>query len=75
VLTNLKTGQIGTVVSSTIGAIALQWQTQLQYLVNEPLICLYATLVIDNRAYGRIAIADQIVVREELERAFRELDQ
>jgi TRAP-type C4-dicarboxylate transport system substrate-binding protein len=75
VLTGLQTGLIDTVASSPIGAIALQWQTQVKYLVNEPLVYLYATLIIDNKAYGRIDTANQAIVREELEKVFRSLDQ
>lgn len=75
VLTGLQTGLIDTIASSPIGAIALQWHTQVKYLVDEPLIYLYATLILDNKAYGRIDTADQAIVREELEKVFRDLDQ
>lgn len=74
VLTGLQTGLIDTIAASPIGAIALQWHTQVKYLVNEPLVYLYATLVIDNKAYNRIDTANQVIVREELEKAFRTLD-
>lgn len=75
VLTGLQTGLIDTVAGSAIGAIALQWHTQVKYLVDEPLVYLYATLVVDSKAFDRIDPADQAVVREVMEAAFRKLNQ
>jgi TRAP-type C4-dicarboxylate transport system substrate-binding protein len=75
VLTGLQTGLIDTVAGSAIGAIALQWHTQVKYLVDEPLVYLYATLIIDNKAFDRISTADQTVVREVMEASFRKLNQ
>jgi TRAP-type C4-dicarboxylate transport system substrate-binding protein len=74
VLTGLQTGLIDTVAGSAIGAIALQWHTQVKYLVDEPLVYLYATLIIDNKAFDRINPADQAVVREVMEAAFHKLN-
>jgi TRAP-type transport system periplasmic protein len=74
VLTGLQTGLIDTVAGSAIGAIALQWQTQVKYLVDEPLVYLYATLIIDSKAFDRISPADQAVVREVMEATFHKLN-
>jgi TRAP-type C4-dicarboxylate transport system substrate-binding protein len=74
-LTGLQTGLIDTVAGSAIGAIALQWHTQVKYLVDEPLVYLYATLIIDSKAFDRVGPADQAVVREVMEATFHKLNQ
>jgi TRAP-type C4-dicarboxylate transport system substrate-binding protein len=74
VLTGLQTGLIDTVASSAIGTIALQWHTQVKYLVDEPLVYLYAALVIDSKAFRRITPADQAVVRQVMEAVFHKLN-
>lgn len=74
VLTGLQTGLIDTVAGSAIGAIALQWHTQVKYLIDEPLVYLYATLIIDSKAYERISAADQTVVQQVMEAVFHKLN-
>ena len=74
VLTGLQTGLIDTVASSAIGAIALQWHTQIKYLVDEPLVYLYAALVIDSKAFQRISDTDQAIVRQVMEAVFQRLN-
>jgi len=75
VLTGLQTGLIDTIAGSAIGAIALQWHTQVKYLVDEPLVYLYATLIIDSKSFDRIGSPDQAVVREVMEATFHKLNQ
>lgn len=75
VLTGLQTGLIDTVAGSAIGAIALQWHTQVKYLVDEPLVYLYATLIIDRKAFDRLSAADQAVVQQVMQAVFHKLDQ
>ena len=64
VLTGLQTGLIDTVASSPIGAIALQWHTRVKYLTDMPLVYLYGTLVVSNRAFARLSAQDQQVVQQ-----------
>ena len=75
VLPGLQTGLIDTIAGSPVGVIALQWQPQLKYLVDEPLVYLYAAMAIDRKAFDRISPADQAVVREVMSTIFRKLDQ
>ena len=75
VLTGLQTGLIDTVAGSAVGAIALQWHTQVKYLVDEPLVYIYATLVIDNKSFEHIGAADQAVVQQVMSAVFTDLNQ
>lgn len=74
VLPSLQTGIIDTVASSPIGAVALQWHTQVKYLTDLPLSYFVGTLAIDRKAFQKLAPADQAVVREVMGRVFREID-
>lgn len=74
VLPSLQTGIIDTVASSPIGAVALQWHTQVKYLTDLPLSYFVGTLAIDRKAFGKLTPADQAVVREVMTRVFREID-
>ncbi len=70
----LQTGLIDTIGGSPIGAIALQWYTQVEYVTDAPLMYLYGVLAIDRRAFTRIQPADQIIVRKIMGRVFSELN-
>jgi TRAP-type C4-dicarboxylate transport system substrate-binding protein len=67
VLTALQTGLIDTVANSPVGAIALQWFTQVRYLTKVPVLYAYATLVLPHKALNRLSPADAAVVREVLD--------
>lgn len=75
VLPSLQTGIIDTVASSPIGAVALQWHTQVKFLTDLPMTYFVGTLAIDRKAFGKIEAQDQSVVREVMGRVFREIDQ
>jgi TRAP-type C4-dicarboxylate transport system substrate-binding protein len=74
VLTGLQTGLINTVATSPIGAIALQWHTQVEYVLELPIIYIYALLAIDKKVYAKIATADQNIVDAVMRRAFKTMD-
>jgi len=74
VRTGLQTGLIDTVAISPVGAIVLQWHTQVKYLTQLPMVYIYGILAIDGRAFNRIAPADQTVVREIMAQAWNEMD-
>jgi TRAP-type C4-dicarboxylate transport system substrate-binding protein len=74
VRTGLQTGLIDTVSTPPIGAVILQWHTQIHYLTESPLMYVYALLVLDHRAFSKIAPADQGVLREIMGRVFTEID-
>ena len=74
VRTGLQTGLIDTVAISPIGAIVLQWHTQVKYLTKLPLVYLFGILALDRKAFDRIAPADQAEVRRIMTRVWREMD-
>ncbi len=74
VRTGLQTGLIDTVAISPIGAVVLQWHTQVKYLNKMPLVYLYGLLALDRKAFARIAPADQAEVRRIMTAVWREMD-
>lgn len=74
VLTGLQTGMIDTIASSTVGAIALQWYTQVKYLNDAPLMYLYGTMVVKRDQFEKLSAADQAVVTRIMGDVFKHLD-
>jgi TRAP-type C4-dicarboxylate transport system substrate-binding protein len=74
VMTGLQTGLINTVITSPIGAIALQWHTKVNYLVDEPLTYFSAILVVDKKTFNKLSEEDQNLVREIMGAAFERID-
>ena len=70
----LQTGLINTVTTPPIGAVALQWHTQISYLMYEPFLYIYGVLAVDRKAFAKISTHDQRIFRETMGRIFRELD-
>ena len=70
----LQTGLINTVTTSPIGAIALQWHTQIKYLTETPLLYIYAMLAVDRDAFNKLTPGQQEIVRDVMGRAFNEID-
>jgi TRAP-type transport system periplasmic protein len=70
----LQTGLINTVTASAIGAIALQWYTQVNYITNTSLMYLCGLLAIDKKAFKKISLADQQVVDNVMSRIYRQFD-
>jgi len=70
----LQTGLINTVTTPPIGAVALQWHTQINYLMYEPFVYIYGVLAVDRKAFEKISTYDQRIFRETMGRIFRELD-
>ena len=74
VLTGLQTGLIDTIGSPSIGAIALQWHTQVDYALDLPLMYVYGLFALTERAFNRLDPAEQVIVTEELEAAVARVD-
>ncbi len=70
----LQTGLINTVTTPPIGAVALQWHTQIKYLMYEPFLYIYGVLAVDSKAFVKISTHDQQIFREIMGRIFREID-
>jgi len=64
VLSGLQTGLINGVAVPPVAAIALQWHTQLDYVMDLPLLYVYGLLAVANRPFDRLSDADQAVVQE-----------
>jgi TRAP-type C4-dicarboxylate transport system substrate-binding protein len=71
----LQTGLINTVTIPPIGAIALQWHTQIKYLMDEPFLYIYGVLAVARKVFEKLSPDDQRVFREIMGRVFQELDQ
>jgi TRAP-type C4-dicarboxylate transport system substrate-binding protein len=74
VLTGLQTGLIDTVMGPPVGVIVMQWHTAMSYITDLKLAYIYAGLLIDRRAWSKIAAEDQAVMRDVMERIYREFD-
>jgi TRAP-type C4-dicarboxylate transport system substrate-binding protein len=46
-----------------VGAIALQWHTQLRHVTDLPLLYVYGLLVVANKPFAGLDVPDQAVVR------------
>lgn len=75
VLTGLQTGLINTVITSPIGAIALQWHTKIQYVMDEPLTYFSALMVIDKKAFDKLKQEDREIMRTVMSETFARIDQ
>jgi TRAP-type C4-dicarboxylate transport system substrate-binding protein len=56
-----------------VGAIALQWHTKVQYLVDTPMLYLYATLVVKKKVFDRIAPEDRKIMHEVMAKTFTQI--
>ncbi len=74
VRTSLQTGLIDTVATSPVGAIVLQWHTQIKYVTNIPLIYLHAIFAVDKAAFLKIAEPDRKIVTQIMTNASKEID-
>ncbi len=74
VLAGLQTGLIDAVASPLVGALALQWHNQLDYVLDLPFMYIYAVMALPERAFRRIDNADEEIVRRLLGEAARSAD-
>jgi len=70
----LQTGLINTVTTPPIGAIALQWHTQIKYIMDEPFLYIYGLLAVDRNVFEKLSPDDQRILREVMGQVFKELD-
>ena len=74
VLAGLQTGLINGVAAPPIGALALQWHTQLKTAVDLPLLYIYGMLAISNKHFKKVPEGDKAIVREILSAAVNEVN-
>ncbi|MDJ0750963.1 MAG: TRAP transporter substrate-binding protein DctP [Woeseiaceae bacterium] len=74
VLTGLQTGLIDIVAMSPIGALVLQWHTKVKFVTELPLVYTLGFMAVDKRAFNKLSVEDQAVVREVMERTYQNFD-
>lgn len=74
VLPALQTGLVDTVGTSPIGAIALQWHSQIKHVTELPVLYFYAAFAISEKAFKKMNPDDQKIVRTIIAKAFKTLD-
>ncbi len=74
VLAGLQTGLIDSIGSPPIGAIALQWHTQVEHAIDLPLIYTYGLFAMTDRAFKRLDADAQAIVEEEMGAAVQAAD-
>ena len=75
VLTGLQTGLIDIVPMSPVGALVLQWHTKVKYITEFPLVYTLGFMAVDKRAFDKLSAGDQAIVREVMERTYRNFDE
>ena len=75
VLTGLQTGLINNVITSPIGALALQWHTHVDYVVDFPLNYLTAVMIVDRKVFTKLSREDQKIVREIMAKVYEKIDE
>ncbi len=71
----LQTGLIDTVVTSPVAAIALQWHSQVKFLMDAPLLYIYGVLAVEARAFSKLPKDHQAIVKEVMGKVFEKIEQ
>ncbi len=74
VFTGLQTGLIDTVAANPAAAIAFQWHTSTAYMTDVPISYIIGVLAVQKKAFDKLALEDQQIVREEMGVVFKRLD-
>ncbi len=75
VLVGLQTGLIDTVATSPVAALALQWHTQVKYVIDLPLIYVYAVLGVNQKTFKKISPEDQKIVRMVMGKVYADINE
>ncbi|GAB2502004.1 TRAP transporter substrate-binding protein [Arenimonas alkanexedens] len=74
VFTSLQTGLVDTVVNTPSGAVVLQWHGKIKHMVDLPLTFVVGFLIVDDKAWKRLAPADQAVLAAAFDAAGKRMD-
>ena len=66
----LRQGTVDAAIVPPLGAILLQWHTEIKNVEDTPFVCLYAAVVLRKDALAALEGPDQAVLRNDLARAF-----
>lgn len=75
VLTGLQTGLINNVITSPIAALALQWHTHINYVVDLPLNYLAGMLIVDKKVFNKLQKSDQDIVRKVMSGVYKRISE
>jgi TRAP-type C4-dicarboxylate transport system substrate-binding protein len=75
VLPGLQTDLINAVAIPPVGALTLQWHTQLKYVTDLPLLYIYGIFTVSKKSFGKISQQDQKIVRDILSQHAMTVDQ
>jgi len=74
VFTGLQTGLIETVTVIPTAAIVFQWHSSTAYVTDIPVVFLTGLLAIQKKSFDKINAGDQIIVKQEIDHVFKQLD-
>ena len=74
VFTGLQTGLIETVVVNPTAAIAFQWHTSTGFMTDAPIGYIIGVLAVQKKAFDKLSLDDQRIVREEMQDVFQRMD-
>ncbi|MCP4388384.1 MAG: C4-dicarboxylate ABC transporter [Gammaproteobacteria bacterium] len=74
VFTGLQTGLIETVAVNPTSAIAFQWHTSTAYMTDVPISYIVGVLAVQQKAFNKLSVPDQAIVREEMGKVFKRMD-
>ena len=75
VLMGLQTGLINGIAAPPVGTLLLQWHTQVSYALDLPLLYVYGSFVISNKAFKKLSTEDRQTVSNVLNAAVNQVDQ
>jgi len=74
VLMGLQTGMVNVVVTSPMGALALQWHTKVKYLTQLPLSYVFGVLALNKKDFEKLTQEDQTVVQTVLTKVLADIN-
>jgi TRAP-type transport system periplasmic protein len=74
VFTGLQTGLIETIATTSTGAIAFQWHSKVNYMVDTPVLYVIGTLAVSKESFSKISSEDQKIVLDEMDQVFGRLE-
>ncbi len=74
VLIGLQTGMIDVVAASPVGALALQWHTQIQYFIDLPVSYIFGVFIIDKKTLNKLSSDDRKIVKSVMGGVIAEID-
>lgn len=74
VFTGLQTGLIDTITSTSAGAIAFQWHTKINYMIDLPVIYVIGVMAVSQKAFKKIKSDDRKIVINVMNDVFGRLE-